>query len=61
MSTNRTHRAVIAAYELRHAAQTVLDAANAEDVIDEALYAELRRLADRLDTLSTVITEEAGL
>ena len=62
MSNHRIYKAGIAAYELRHASAAVQDAADAgPDVIDDALYAELRRLADRLDTLSTAITEEAGL
>ena len=62
MPNHRIHRAVIAAHELRHASAAVQDAADAgPDVIDEALYAELRRLADRLETLSTAIAEEAGL
>ena len=62
MISPKAREALLAAHDLHRASAAVQDAADAgPDVIDEALYAELRRLADRLDTLSTVIAEEAGL
>ena len=61
MISPKAREALIAAHDLHRASAAVLDVADFSDVIDEALYAELRRLADRLDTLSAVITEEAGL
>ena len=62
MISPKAREALIAAHDLHRASAAVLDVADAgPDVIDEALYAELRRLADRLDTLSTAIIEEAGL
>jgi len=62
MISPKAREALLAAHDLHRASATIRDAADAgPDVIDEALYAELRRLAARLETLSTAITEEAGL
>ena len=62
MISPKTRAALLAAHDLHRASAAVLDVADAgPNVIDEALFAELRRLADRLETLSTAITEEAGL
>ena len=62
MISPKAREALLAAHDLHRASAAVLDVADAgPDVINEAMYAELRRLADRLDTLSTVIAEEAGL
>ena len=61
MISPKAREALIAAHDLHRASAAVQDAADFTDVIDEALYAELRRLADRLDTLSAAIIEEAGL
>ena len=62
MISPKAREALLAAHDLHRASAAVQDAADAgPDVIDEALYAELRRLADRLDTLSTAIIEEAWL
>ena len=62
MIPRTTRNALLAAHDLHHASATIQDAAEAgPDVIDEALYAELRRIADRLETLSASITKEAGL
>ena len=56
MISPKAREALIAAHDLHRASAAVQDAADFTDVIDEALYAELRRLADRLDTLSAAIT-----
>ena len=62
MISPKTREALIAAHDLRHASSVILDAADAgPNVIDEALFVELRRLAARLETLSASIIEEAGL
>lgn len=62
MIPRTTRAALLAAHDLHRASATILDVADAgPDVINEALFVELRRLAAHLDTLSTSITEEAGL
>ena len=60
MISPKARDALIAAHDLHRASAAVQDAADA-DVISEAMYAELLRIADRLDTLSATLIEEAGL
>ena len=57
MISPKTRAALLAAHDLHRASAAVQDAADA-DVISEAMYAELLRIADRLDTLSAAIIEE---
>lgn len=61
MISPKAREALIAAHDLHRASAAVQDAADFTDVISEAMYAELLRIADRLETLSAAITEEAGL
>ena len=57
MISPKARDALIAAHDLHRASAAVQDAADA-DVISEAMYAELRRIADRRDTLSAALIEE---